>query len=104
MTPAERRRTKGDGGLTQRHDHPSCPAPVDGVRPEHRCRGRWQGTIDVVGSDGKTRRKYVYGRTQEIARRRLREAVKAKEDGSLVIGSITVARSSTSTRSVETTR
>lgn len=94
------RRTKGDGGLTQRHDHKSCPAPVEQldpvsgvlvkVRPEHRCKGRWQGTVDAVDADGSRRRKYVYGRTKEEARARLRETVKAKDDGTLVLSALTV--------------
>lgn len=94
------RRTKGDGGLTQRHDHKSCPAPVEQldpdagvmvlVRPEHRCRGRWQGTVDVTDASGKRRRKYVYGRTKEEARDKLRKAIQARDSGTLVLDSLTV--------------
>lgn len=84
------RRTKGDGGLFHRHDHPTCP-PVgtDGVRPEHPCQGRWQGTIDVV-VDGRKKRKYVYARTQRAARLKLSEAVRARDAGTLTIGTTTV--------------
>lgn len=85
-----KRRTKGDGGLTQRHDHPTCPAPVDGTRPEHRCRGRWQGTIDVWIA-GKKKRKYIYGATQAEVRRKLTVALREKETGTLVVESMTVA-------------
>lgn len=84
------RRTRGDGGLVQRHDHKTCPPAVDGERPPHKCKGRWQGTIDATGPDGTTKRKYVYGRTKEQARERLREAVQAKDSGTLVVGSVTV--------------
>ena len=94
------RRTRGDGGLTQRHDHKSCPAPVEvldpakgvlvKVRPEHRCKGRWQGTVRVAREDGSTKPKYVYGRTKEEARAKVREVVQAKETGTLVLDSVTV--------------
>jgi len=41
-----RRRAKGEGGLGQRHDHPTCPPPrPDGTRPKHACRGRWAGKL-----------------------------------------------------------
>lgn len=89
MTPAQRR-SRGDGGLVQRHDHPTCPPlSPDGTRPEHRCQGRWAGTIDVL-VDGRMKRKYVYAKTQRAARLKLSEAVKARDAGSLVIGTTTV--------------
>jgi integrase len=88
MTPAQRR-SRGDGGLVQRHDHPTCPPLIDGNRAPHRCQGRWVGTIDVI-IDGRKRRKSVYGRTQQIARKKLSEAVKARDAGTLVIGTTTV--------------
>lgn len=92
-----KRRTRGDGGLYQRHDHPSCPALVevdtpDGPkkeRPKHACRGRWVGNVEI-NEGGKKVRKSVYGRTKEEARKRLVRAVRAKEDGTLVVSSITV--------------
>ncbi|MBP7988853.1 MAG: hypothetical protein KAZ69_17370, partial [Candidatus Microthrix sp.] len=66
-----KRRNRGDGGLSQRHDHTSCPPADDnGDRPEHRCRGRWVGTLSVKVA-GKTKRKTVYGRTQQEARHKL---------------------------------
>ncbi len=96
-----KRRTKGDGGLYQRHDHPDCPELVtvghddDGKpireRPEHRCQGRWVGTIDVW-VDGRKRRKYVYGRTQREARLKLDQARREKSDGTLVVASMTVEK------------
>jgi integrase len=146
MTPAQRR-SRGDGGLVQRHDHPTCPPLIEtwgwrdvrtgeraftmsavvrtreqaqaeldgwrqrdakGKRPDltdvlphlevycveskrapHRCQGRWVGTIDTR-VDGRVKRKYVYGRTQQIARRKLSDAVKARDAGTLVIGTTTV--------------
>lgn len=87
-----KRRTKGDGGLTQRHDHPTCPPidPATGQRPEHRCRGRWQGTLDVE-INGRVRRKYVYGRTQAAAKVKLDEARAEKKKGTLVVASPTLS-------------
>jgi hypothetical protein len=52
-----KRRQKGSGGLYQRHDHPTCP-PLEVIgytdegkpieeRAEHKCRGRWVGTVEV---------------------------------------------------------
>lgn len=82
------RRSKGDGGLTQRHDHESCPPVVDGVRPEHKCRGRWQGSVPV--SPGSKQRKYVYGTTKREAQDKLRDVVNAKASGNLVVGHLTV--------------
>jgi integrase len=92
------RRTRGDGGLTQRHDHKSCPpTQVLGVdddgneiqgRPKHKCRGRWQGSVPV--SQGSTQKKYVYGATKGEAQTKLREAVNAKATGTLVITGLTV--------------
>ena len=43
------RRGRGEGAIYQRHDHKTCPAAVDGVRPEHRCRGRWVSVVDYGG-------------------------------------------------------
>lgn len=87
-----KRRTRGDGGLVQRHDHPTCPpADENGERPEHKCRGRWQGTLDTF-EGGKRRRKYVYGRTQAQAKAKLDEAREQKRAGTLVVSSMTVAK------------
>lgn len=86
-----KRRTKGDGGLTQRHDHPTCPPLVDGDRAKHTCRGRWAGTLDVELPNGRTKRKYVYGRTQAEAKKKLDAARRARDAGTLVTNSPTVA-------------
>ena len=82
-------RTKGDGGLTQRHDHPSCPPPVDGKRPEHRCRGRWQATLDVM-VDGRRKRKTLYARTKAEANVKLARALRERDTGALVLRTMTV--------------
>lgn len=87
-----KRRTKGDGGLIQRHDHSTCPALVDGVRPKHACQGRWVGTLDADDpGTGKKRRKYIYGRTQKEAARKLKQAVAERDSGTLVLTTTTVA-------------
>lgn len=85
------RRTKGDGGLTQRHDHPTCPPrdPDTGERPKHRCRGRWMATLDVV-IDGRRKRKTLYARTKAEAQVKLAKAVEEKRKGSLVMKTMTV--------------
>lgn len=93
------RRTRGDGGLTQRHDHKSCPPPGSGppdpetgkpTRAEHKCKGRWQGTTYVKGPNGTSKKVYVYGRTKELARVKLRDTVNAAENGTLVLSAVTV--------------
>lgn len=91
-----KRRTKGDGGLYQRHDHPDCPPVIVtgrdeygkpiAYRPEHRCKGRWVGTLDAPLATGGTKRVYVYGRTQAEAKRKLDAKNQAKRDGTLVVG------------------
>lgn len=88
-----KRRTKGDGGLYQRHDHGTCP-PLDanGERPAHRCQGRWVGTIDVIDETGKRRRKTIYGRTQAQAKVKLNAAQVEKKAGTLVLATMTTEK------------
>jgi len=131
------RRTKGDGGITQRHDHPTCPprerrarcnnyredldrscdgalhfrpgdldAPCDTCgarcgrmvadyidddfeRPDHRCRGRWQATLDVI-VDGRRKRKTIYAKTKAEARVKLAKALRERDQGALVMRTMTV--------------
>lgn len=83
------RRTKGDGGITQRHDHPTCPPSVDGQRPDHRCRGRWQATLDVI-VDGRRKRKTIYAKTKAEARVKLAKALRERDQGALVMRTMTV--------------
>lgn len=82
-------RNRGDGGLTQRHDHPSCPPPIDGKRPEHRCRGRWQATLDVI-IDGRRKRKTIYAPTKGEAQLKLKRALRDRDAGALVMQTTTV--------------
>ena len=88
MTPE--RRGRGDGGLIQRHDHPTCPPAVDGVRPDHHCRGRWVGSVDVARPGQPRRRKAVYGRTRKEAQIKLRRVIKERDEQTLVAGNRTV--------------
>jgi integrase len=83
------RRTKGDGGLIQRHDHPTCPPLIDGTRAKHACRGRWVGTL-VVEVDGRKGRKSVYGRTKREAKLKLDQAIRDRDTGMLVARTVTV--------------
>ena len=97
-----KRRTKGDGGLIQRHDHATCPPLVvvgydEDERPikerdPHNCRGRWVGTLDAELPNGRKTRKYVYGRTQAEAKKKLDAARRDKADGLLVAKSPTVEK------------
>ena len=85
------RRAKGDGGLIQRHDHPTCPPLVDGTRGKHACRGRWVGTLVVELPNGTKKTKPLYGRTQAEAKRKLDHARRDRDKGTLVATSPTVA-------------
>lgn len=86
-----KRRDKETGGLIQRHDHPTCPPldPKTKTRPDHRCKGRWVGSLAV--ERGAKQKKYVYGRTRSIAEKKLRAALRERDEGTLVIGTDTVA-------------
>jgi len=56
------KRTKGEGSVYRRHDHPTCPPVVGGVRPAHRCAGRWKGALVYVDPlSGERRRTVFYG-------------------------------------------
>lgn len=87
-----KRRGHGEGSISQRHDHPSCPPPVDGARPEHRCQGRWVAMVDLGYVDGKRRRKALYADTRKGAAIKLQETLAAKKSGSLAVGQVSVER------------
>lgn len=82
-------RQRKTGGITQRHDHPTCPAPVDGQRPKHKCRGRYQATLDVM-VDGRRKRKTIYATTKAEAQVKLAKALRDREAGALVLKTMTV--------------
>lgn len=93
------RRTKGEGGVTQRHDHPTCPPLLtvghddDGKpireRADHRCRGRYQATLDVT-IDGRRKRHTIYARTKAEAQVKLAKARRDRDAGALVLKTMTV--------------
>jgi integrase len=85
-----KRRTRGDGGLIQRHDAPTCPPLIDGHRPDHTCQGRWVGTLSVKLPSGEKKRKSIYGRTQATVRKALAKAVRERDAGTLLVTSTTV--------------
>lgn len=80
------RRGKGDGSLTQRHDHISCPPLENGSRPDHHCRGRWVATVDLGHIAGKRVRKTFYGKTRREAQLKLNKALRDRDNHSLTAG------------------
>lgn len=81
------RRGKGDGSLSQRHDHPTCPPLVDGKRPEHRCLGRWCAVLDLGWAGGKRQRKTMYGATRKEAASKLAAAARERDTSAIVVAS-----------------
>lgn len=88
-----KRRGRGEGAVYQRHDAPTCP-PVgpDGERPDHNCRGRWVGTLDLGRpyGGGKRRRKPIYGKTKAEVQRKLEKAKAEHRASALIVSSPTV--------------
>ena len=85
------RRGYGDGAIYQRCDASTCPPLVDGpphpttgkptrVRPEHRCEGRWVGTLEAGWTaEGRRRRIPVTAKTRGDVVRKLRDRRKELE-------------------------
>lgn len=71
------RRGRGEGAIYQRHDHKTCPAAIDGVRPDHRCRGRWVSVVDYGWKGGRRDRRTLYGTTKTEVQQKLKELLKA---------------------------
>ena len=98
MSPT--RRGRGEGSITQRHDHATCPPSVlvghddDGKpimeRPEHKCRGTWVAMVDLGRVGGKRKRKAVYGKTRREAATKLQAALESKKSHTLTTGAVTV--------------
>lgn len=85
------RRPHNEGSVYQEHKHPSCPPLEAGVRPEHTCRGRWVGMLDVTRPGHPRRRKAVYGRTRKEVQRELAKLRREYEaHGDLPSGTLTV--------------
>lgn len=72
MSGNTRKRDRGDGSLYQRHDR-GCPPLIDGVRPEHDCKGPWVGAFVVDFRDGNAIRKKVSAPTRTAAAAKLRD-------------------------------
>src|SRR4051812_4628927 len=98
-----RRRRKGEGSITRKHDHPTCPPavkvtdPATGrVRPEvptHRCQGRYMARVDLGWQDGKRVRKTVYGKTEREVIGKLKKLTVAEATGTMVVGAtVTVSQ------------
>jgi integrase len=70
------RRGRGEGSISQKHDHPSCPPArrvvIEGkrqwARDSHRCRGRWMAQLGP-----KSERVTVYGATKAEVVDKLKE-------------------------------
>lgn len=107
-----KRRDHGDGGLWQRCDlDRGCPARIpqlddsgepvlndDGrpvlVRPEHKCRGMWVGSLDLGYEGGRRRQPRVYATTKAKAAKKLaalREQVE-KSGGVVPVRGMTVEK------------
>lgn len=85
------RRSNGEGTIDRVHDHPSCPPNKDGKRPNHRCQGRWRARVTVT-VNGVSKRKTVYGKTQDECRARMDDVKAANKLGQAVAGrTLTVA-------------
>lgn len=97
-----KRRGHGEGSISQRHDHPSCPPLLvvghdeDGKpikdRADHRCQGRWVAMVDLGFVDGKRRRKALFADTRKGAAIKLQETLAAKKSSSLAVGQVNVER------------
>lgn len=79
------RRSVGEGSLYQRHDR-GCPPLVDGVRPEHDCKGMWVGVTVLGYRDGKPIRKKCTAKTKAAAAAKLRELKEQHSAGELPEG------------------
>lgn len=81
-----KRRGHDEGSIYQRHDHISCPDPIDGERPPHRCRGRWVGTVDLGRVGNKRKRKVMYGATRREVADKVQRAIEDRRGHKLVAG------------------
>ena len=77
-----KRRSKGDGGIYQRHNHPSCPPPdTTGERPPHTCRGTWVGAVDLGWVGGRRVRRTVTAPTRRALTPKLAKLKKEVDAG-----------------------
>ena len=85
------RRVRGEGSVYQRHDHPSCPALVDGERPDHSCRGTWVAQVDLGWVGGRRLRPTVTAKTRAELSRKL-TAKRRELDAGVLPDAITVEK------------
>ncbi len=95
---AKTRRPHGTGSVYQAHDHETCPPLVDGpagddgkptrVRADHKCQGRWMGSVELGwNAKGIRRRKRVVGVSEKAVRAKIKEALRTfSEDDDAVVG------------------
>lgn len=79
MAPRERKRRQYETGSVYQACSVAagCPERVDGIRPKHRCKGRWMGTFEAgFTKAGKRRRKTVTGKTEAEVKDRLKLAMR----------------------------
>ena len=70
------RRPKGDGGVSRRHDHPTCHDEDGNLIPDHDCRGRWSAQLELPRApDGSRRRWVTYARTREEVEAKLADRI-----------------------------
>jgi len=87
-----RRRSNGEGTIDRFHNHPTCPALVDGVRPKHRCKGYWRGRATVTQGTKRVR-VTVYGKSQEEVTAKMQDLAVADRKGVAVLSArVTVAQ------------
>jgi integrase len=83
---ASTKRSDGEGSIYQRHDHPTCPPLVDGVRPDHKCQGKWVGVRVLTWRNGKPIRKKVSATSKAGAAAKLRKLDEEREQGLVTSG------------------
>ena len=88
-TTAARRR-KGEGGIDRHHITGPCPAPVDGVRPGHKCTRPYRARVWATTGQGGRKRVTVYGKTEAEVLRKVRSLHAAEAKGEVVASTTTV--------------
>lgn len=89
MSDSSRRR-KGEGSIARHHNHPTCPPLIDGVRPDHRCKGPYRARVWVTTLTGKKVRKTVYGKTEKEVIGELKKITAQDISGAVVSNTTTL--------------
>lgn len=93
---AKTRRPHGTGSVYQAHDHETCPPMVAGppgddgqptqVRPDHKCQGRWIGSVELGWTTrGTRRRKRVVGASEKAVRAKIKEALRTFSEADVAV-------------------